>query len=81
MGKDEIKIYLKDRFPYFDEIQKPKTKPVVIGDCNWFGEFVFMKSSKIGNHNVLGFRTSLINRNLDNDNLVTNRLDYRITKL
>lgn len=81
MEKEEIKSYIKERFPLFDEIEKPKTRAVKIGDCNWFGEFVFIKSSQIENHNVIGFRTSVVNMFVDNDNMITNRLDYRISKI
>ena len=76
----EYKEHIKTHFPNFNEDVKPKTVPVIIGNCNWIGENVFLKSSKIGNHNIVGFRTSIINKVIDNDNVVTNCLDYRIKK-
>ena len=76
----EYKEHIKTHFPNFNEDVKPKAVPVIIGNCNWIGENVFLKSSKIGNHNIVGFRTSIINKVIDNDNVVTNCLDYRIKK-
>ena len=77
---EEYKEHIKTHFPNFNEDIKPKTDPVIIGNCNWFGESVFLKSSKIGNHNIVGFRTSIINKVIDDDNVITNCLNYRIKK-
>lgn len=77
---EDYKQHIISHFPNFNEDGKPKTRPVVIGSCNWFGENVFVKSSKIGNHNIVGFRTSVINKTIDNDNTITNYLECRIVK-
>lgn len=77
---EDYKQHIISHFPNFNEDGKPKTRPVVIGSYNWFGENVFVKSSKIGNHNIIGFRTSVINKTIDNDNTITNYLECRIVK-
>lgn len=77
----EYKKYIISHFPLFDEDGKPKTHPVKLGNCNWLGEYVFLKSSILGDHNVIGFRTSIINKVIDDNNTITNVLDYRIKKI
>lgn len=78
--EDSYKEHIISHYPNWNEDEKPKTKPVKIGDCNWLGEDVIVKSSKIGNHCILGTRTMLINREIGDDLSVTNIIEYRIVE-
>lgn len=51
----------EERFPVFGyEYEKPKTKPVIIGDDCWIGrEAVLLKGAQLADRCVLGFRAVL----------------------
>jgi acetyltransferase-like isoleucine patch superfamily enzyme len=51
----------EEKFPIFGyEYEKPKTKPVIIGDDCWIGrEAVLLKGASLSDKCVLGFRTVL----------------------
>jgi len=53
------------------EYEKPKTKPVFIGNDCWIGrEVAILKGVKINNSCVIGFRTTLSNCEIKNNNVV-----------
>lgn len=64
------------------EYEKPKTKPISIGDDCWIGqEVAILKGVKVNNSSIIGFRTTLSNCEIGpgkivvskNDNLIIDR--------
>lgn len=78
---EEYKQNIISRFPYFDEVRKPKTYPTKIGDCNWIGESCFIKGGTIECHCIIGTRTMLINKIVPNSFMAINDNKNRIIKI
>lgn len=77
---EEFNDYIISHFPNWNEEQKPATKPVSIRDSNWIGEGCLIKNARIGTHCILGSRAVVINKEIENDMSVTNRIELRLTK-
>ena len=82
--KDDKRRKLSEKhFPNLGyEYEKPKTKPISIGDDCWIGqEVAILKGVKVNNSSIIGFRTTLTNCEVGphkivvtkNDNLIINR--------
>ena len=67
-------------YPYFGyEIEKPKTLPVCIGDNCWIGErAAIMKGTKIGNNVIVGYNTTILNKVIDNDKKVIQKIELKM---
>lgn len=51
-------------YPYFGkELERPKTKPVIVGDDCWLGEKVsLLKGTSIANGVIVGYNTTLVGK-------------------
>lgn len=76
-NEEELETFIISHYPNWDEDQKPKTKPVIIGNNNWIGEYAFIKNTIIGNHCIIGTRTMVIGKNLKDNLIVTNKIECR----
>ena len=66
-------------FPYFGyEESRPDTSPVVIGNDCWIGESsAILKGSSIGNNVIVGFRTTIAGKSIDDSNIVVQDLKIK----
>ena len=69
---EERRKLAEEYFPVFGyEYEKPKTKPVFIGDDCWIGrEVAILKGVKINNSSIIGFRTTLSNCEIEKNKIV-----------
>jgi acetyltransferase-like isoleucine patch superfamily enzyme len=59
------------------EYEKPKTKPVFIGNDCWIGrEVAILKGVKINDSCVIGFRTMLSNCEIEKNKVVVPKIEY-----
>ncbi len=67
-------------FPiYGKELNKPKTKSVIIGNDCWIGEnCAILKGSEIGDECILGFHTIITGRKIPSGKTVLNNSEIRI---
>lgn len=67
-------------WPYFGkEIERPKTKPIFIGDDCWIGEnSTILKGTMLNNEVVVGYGTMLIGQSIKKGKRVVNKIDLRI---
>ena len=70
----------EDFFPAFGhEYEKPKVKPVFIGDDCWIGrEAAILKGATVGDRSIIGFRTVIVNCHIDKDMTVVNTINNTI---
>ena len=61
------------------EVDKPKTAPVVIGDDCWLGEYsTILKGSSLSNGVTVGYRTTISNLSISENQTVVSNLNYCI---
>lgn len=67
-------------WPYFGrEIDRPKTKPIYIGDDCWIGEnSTILKGTTLNNEVIVGYGTTLIGQSIDNGKTVVSSSNIRI---
>lgn len=75
---EEYKRCIRERYPQWDEIEKPRTRKTFIGDCNWLGEYVFIKGSKIHDHCIIGTRSMIIDKDIPSQSIAFNEVENRI---
>jgi acetyltransferase-like isoleucine patch superfamily enzyme len=70
----------KKHYPsYGYEYEKPKTKPVVIGDDNWIGENVsLLKGTTIQNRVIVAYGCFITNFIVESNHTVTNKVEYNL---
>lgn len=69
-----------DKFPIFGyEYEKPKTKPVIIGDDCWIGrEAALLKGSTLSNKCILGFRTVLSDFKTEESTTIVSQVSNKV---
>lgn len=67
-------------WPYFGkEIERPKTKPIYIGNDCWIGEkSSILKGTKLSNNVIVGFGTVLTGAKIEEGKTVMNKVELRI---
>ena len=67
-------------FPsYGFEYEKPKTSPTIIGDDCWIGrEAALLKGTIIGNSSIIGFKTILVNKVIEEGMTVVSKSDNMV---
>lgn len=61
-----------------NEIEKPLTKPIVIGSDCWIGkDCAIMKGSHIGNNVILGYNTTIINKTIEDNMIVVPKIELK----
>ena len=72
----------QEEFPNFGyEFERPKTKPVIIGDDCWVSrEVALLKGTQIGNKCIVGFRTVLMSQSFMDNSTIVNSHETRIFK-
>lgn len=64
-----------------NEIEKPYTNPVIIGNDCWIGKnSAIMKGTKIGNNVIVGYGTTLVKQIIDDNVTVVPQLTFKIKK-
>lgn len=64
---------------YGYEYEKPKTKPVSIGDDNWIGKnSAILKGTSIGDKCIIGYSTILSNIHVPNNKTITQKIELSI---
>jgi len=64
------------------EIDKPKTKPIKIGDDVWIGkEATITKGVNIGNKSIVGIRTSVSGGEYPDDSIIVSNPPKIINKI
>ena len=66
-------------WPYFGkEIERPKTKPIYIGDDCWIGEnATIFKGTTLNNEVIVGYGTMLTGQSIDTGKKVVNNMNLR----
>lgn len=72
-----------DHYPEFGyEYEKPKTKPVRIGNDCWIArEVAVLKGTRVGDRAVIGYRTTLSNCRVEEDTSVVPEISNRIMSM
>lgn len=80
---EERRERIRNYYPVFGkEIRRPATKPVVIGNDCWFGEYAaIMKGSVIGDGAIVGFRTLVCGKEIPPKSRVINETTLKISQL
>ena len=67
-------------WPYFGkEIERPKTRPIHIGDDCWIGENTsILKGTNLSNNVIVGFGTVLTGVKVEEGKTVMNKVELRI---
>lgn len=80
LSKDERRKRTRDYFPYFGkELQRPKTKPVYIGNDCWIGENVaVLKGTTLGNQVTIAYNTLVSNVSIPDNKTVFNKVEVDI---
>lgn len=80
LGLEERRKRTRDYYPFFGkELQRPKTKPVHIGDDCWLGENAsVLKGTTLGNHVTIAYNTLVSNTYIPDERTVFNKLELDI---